>query len=145
MTTLVRLVLVATVLAACGGSSPAASVGGFSEVVAALVLRGVTVHDQVSGDDGCARVDLHDNVARLSVSMGDDPARSEVYLFRWRRPPDFASAAPTFFMCVTDFRASHPGTVIEVVEQSPWRALGESWSDALKAAVTDSLAASAGG
>src|SRR5687767_6690367 len=116
---------------------PAATPGGFGEVVSALVLHGVSVHEQVSGDDGCPRVELHDNAARLTVSLADEPVRRDVYLFRWRRATDFDVAVQSFFMCVTDFRSNHPGAVIEAVEQRPWRAYGADWSVPLKQAITD--------
>jgi hypothetical protein len=143
---LVAWLLVAVIAAGCGSiGQPAATPGGFGEVVAALVLHGVTVHEQVSGDDGCPRAELHDNAMRLTVSLADDPARRDVYLFRWRRATDFDAAVQSYFMCVTDFRSSHPRTVIEVVEQRPWRAYGADWSVRLKQAITDALAVSAGG
>jgi hypothetical protein len=142
----VSALLVAVVAAACGATGqPVATPGGFGDVVGALVLHGVAVHEQVSGDDGCPRVELHDNAMRLTVSVGDDTARRDVYLFRWRRAIDFDASVQSFFMCVTDFRSNHPGTVIEVVEQRPWRAFGADWSLPLKQAVTDALAVSAGG
>ena len=129
----------AMVMNGCGGQAPGASPGAFTEVVAALVLHGVTVHEHVSGDDGCSRVELHDNAARLTVTMSDDPERRDIYLFRWRRAADFESSATSFFMCVGDFRSNHQGTVIDVVEISPWRAFGDGWSDALELAVRESL------
>jgi hypothetical protein len=130
----------------CGSiGQPAPTPAGFSDFVAALVLHGVTVHEQVSGDDGCPRVELHDNATRLTVSSADDPTRRDVHLFRWRRATDFDAAAQTFVMCVTDFRANHPGTVVDVVEQRPWRAFGADWGDALETAVTEALEASARG
>ena len=138
-TTLARLALLAMLVGGCAGPAPAPTPGGFSEFVAALVLHGVTVHEQVSGDDGCPRSELHDNATRLSVSTGDDPSRRDVYLFRWRRATDFDASVQTFFLCVADFRSSHPGTVIEVAEQRPWRAFGADWSSSLDQAVRDAL------
>lgn len=145
MNTFVRLALAAIMFAGCAASAPTPSPGGFSEVVAALVVRGITVHEHVSGDDGCPRVELHDNAAHLTVSTADDATRRDVYLFRWRRATDYAAAARDFFLCVADFRSEHPEIVVEVVEQSPWRALGADWSDSLMTAVTEALASSSGG
>ena len=143
---LVAFLLLAMTATGCGSiGQPAPTPAGFSDFVAALVLHGVTVHEQVSGDDGCSRVELHDNAARLTVSSADDPTRRDVYLFRWRRATDFDAAAQTFFMCVTDSRANQPGTVIELVEQRPWRAFGADWGGPLKTAVTEALEVSARG
>jgi hypothetical protein len=136
--------LAAVTATGCGSiGQPSPTPGGFSDLVAALVLHGVTVHEQVSGDDGCPRVALHDNATRLTVSLADVPVRRDVYLFRWRRTTDFDAAVQSFFMCLGDFRSNQSGTVIEVIEQRPWRSFGADWSDTLKAAVTEALEDSA--
>lgn len=135
------VLLTVALAAACGGQAPTPSPGGFSDVIAQLVLRGVTVQEHVSGDDGCPRVELHDNAARLTVSIGEDATRQDVYLFRWRREADYLASVSSFFMCVTDFRSQAPGGVIDVVESSPWRAFGTGWSDQLETAIRESIAA----
>ena len=139
------VVLALTAAMGCGGTlTPTASAGGFSDVIAELVLRRVTVHEQVSGEDGCERVPLHDNGTRLQVSTATSVDRRDVYLFRWRRQSDFVASATTFFMCVGDFQSNHQGETVDVVEESPWRAFGTDWSDEVESAVRESLRATSG-
>src|SRR5687768_13345799 len=140
----VALALTATI--GCGGTTtPTASPGGFPDVIAQLVLRGVTVHEQVSGEDGCERVPLHDNATRLQVSTATSVDRRDVYLFRWRRESDFVASATSFFMCVGDFQSNNPGETVDVVEDSPWRAFGTDWSDEIELAVRESLQSASAG
>jgi hypothetical protein len=130
----------ATIATGCGAfGAPSPTPAGLNELVSALVLHGVTIHEQVSGDDGCPRVDLHDNATRLTVSVADDATQRDVYVFRWRRAADYDAAAQTFFPCATDFRSSRPGTELAVIEQPPWRAFGADWSDTLEQALRNSL------
>lgn len=123
--------------AACGpGAMPPPSAPEYAEVVAALVLRGARVTTQVGGDAGCDEPALSDNAVRLDVVMGGAPA-VPVYLFQWRRGPDFEAEADEFARCAAATSAS------SVVEHVPWRAHGRGWSTSLEQAVRAALDADA--
>lgn len=142
LATAALLLAVVLPLAGCGSpGTPSPTPGGASDVIAALGERGVTVHEQVSDDDGCERTDLNDIAQRLHVSTAGDTTQREVYLFRWQGASDFDQSASDFFFCVGDFRSQHPGGVIEVVEHSPWRAYGADWSAELTTAVRQAVEA----
>jgi hypothetical protein len=130
--------------AACaGGPSPTPTPSDLSAVLAALALRGTTLHQAVSGDAGCPGSGLHSNAARLELSAADGEDHV-VYLFRWRRAPDFEAAGDRFAQCVRDFEAA-TGTDALVVEASPWRAYGPGWSEEFADAVEGALRAAGGG
>ena len=140
-------VVLAIGVAACAGgtASPRPSVGDLSAVLGALALRGATIHDQVSGDPGCADSDLHRNAVRLSLSVAGDPAIHEVYLFRWRRPADFAAAAAPFAACVADHASGAATASVQSMEVPPWRAYGAGWPPTLRTALGEALRAVGGG
>lgn len=139
--------LLALAFAACGygGASPRPSVGDLSAVLGALALRGATVHDQVSGDAGCASSELHSNAVRLSLSLAGDATVHDVYLFRWRRPADFAAAAASFDACLAAHAAGNADADVESLEVPPWRAYGVAWPPAVRSAVDGALRAVGGG
>jgi hypothetical protein len=147
-----KLLLAATLLvAACGptstnspstGPTPTPTPGDLSAVQAALALRGATIHSVVSGDAGCPSVPrLHSNAARFEISLASAPdERYDVYLFRWRRPADFAAAEQPFSDCVDEYAAGVAGDVpIDGLDVEPWRAYGPGWSEELLALIEDAL------
>lgn len=114
------------------------------DVIAALVLRQITIHRLVSGDAGCPSSDLHNNAVKLEVSIGDRSATHEVYLLRWRRSTDFADGAQAFAYCVVEYQALHPGQAVSQVESQPWRAYGPGWPVDLGQTLLDALHAAGG-
>ena len=125
-------------------TAPAPTAEAMDDVIANLVLRGMTVHSLVSGDAGCANSDLHSNAVHMEVSLAGDASRHEIYLFRWRRPTDFGASAQAFSDCIRAYEAAHPGVAVTSVESEPWRAYGPSWPDALSRALRDGLRAAGG-
>jgi hypothetical protein len=55
-----------------------------------------------------------------------------VYLFRWRRAPDFDAEADAFAACLADAEGRNPDATVSSSEHSPWRAYGLGWSDELR-------------
>ena len=118
-----RTVLLALVVTGCYSSPGPSPVGGIEEVIASLVLRGVTVTSLVSGDAGCSDPTLHDNAVHLSVSYQDQS--TEIYVLQWRRTSDFDAAADAYANCLADFRSHNPGSAVASVDVPPWRAFGK--------------------
>jgi len=96
-------------------------------VLSALVLRGATIRQVVSGDAGCPGSSLHSNAARIDLTLHAGADHS-VYLFRWRRPADFGAAADAFADCAAQHVAQSPAAAADVVEVPPWRAYGTGWT-----------------
>jgi hypothetical protein len=138
--------LLVTACASTPGPTPTPTPGDMGAVLAGLALGGATVHQQVSGDAGCPGSELHSNAARLSLSLAGEEQRYEVFLFRWRRPADFAAAAPAFADCIDAYAALTSGDVfIDGLEIEPWRAYGPEWSEELRATLENALRAAGGG
>jgi hypothetical protein len=154
---ILRLLLALTLVAGCGTATtstptaratPTPTSAGMDAVQAALALRGATIHQVVSGDAGCPSVEgLHSNAARLEVSLAEAPEeRYDIYLFRWRRPADFAAAEQPFSDCVDAYGAGVDGEVpIDGLEIEPWRAYGPAWSEELMLLLEDALRDVSGG
>lgn len=115
------------------------------DVIAALVLRGISIHELVSGDAGCPASELHDNAVRLEVSIDSRSASHDVYLIRWRRTINFGETTQAFADCVTEYQALNPGSSINQVESEPWRAYGPGWPPDLGPRLLDALRAAGGG
>lgn len=142
----VAMVLLVLLAFGCGAfSAPSPTPGGMDDVIAALVLRGVTVHRLVSGNPGCSNGNLHGNAVLLEVAIDNQSASHEIYLFRWRRPADFDAAAADFDACVAEYGSLNPGHRVDRLEARPWRAYGPGWTDDLRATLTDALRAASGG
>lgn len=140
------ILLVGSVLGACAsGATPTPTPAGMDDVIANLVLRGVTIHRLVSGDPGCPTSDLHDNAVHLEVSFAAQSSLKDIYLFQWRRAADFEAASDAFRDCAAEFTDTAPGQELAIVHASPWRAYGPSWGDDLKAVVEHALRETAGG
>lgn len=138
-------VIVALLVLGCGSyTAPTATPAAMDDVIAALVLRGITIHRLVSGDAGCPGSELHSNGVRLEVSLDNRSATHDVYLVRWRRSSDFQSAAQTFADCIAEYEALNPGRTVSQVESEPWRAYGPGWPDDLSPRLLDALRASGG-
>ena len=136
------VILLTGLALACGPGSggPTPTPGGLDEALPALILRGATIHQTVSGDAGCPGAGLHSNAIRLELSLPQDPARYTVHLFRWRRSTDFDAAAPAFAECVNEFlRGSEGELPVDEVEARPWRAYGPAWSEDLRLLVEEAL------
>lgn len=137
--------LLAAIVIGCGSlQAPVPTPGTMDDVIAALVLRRITIHQLVSGDPGCPTSDLHDNALRLDVSIDARSATHEIYLLRWRRTANFGDAAP-FAECVAEYQALHPGQTVSQVESEPWRAYGPGWPPDLGQIILDALQAAGGG
>ena len=108
-------------------------------VIAALVLRGITIHRLVSGDPGCPVSDLHSNAVGLEVAIDARSATHNIYLLRWRRAADFAGSGQAFADCVAEYQALHPEQAISQVESEPWRAYGPGWAPDLAPRLVDAL------
>jgi hypothetical protein len=138
------IAIAAALLIGCSGTSmPPPSPGNMDDVIAAFVRRGVTVHRIVSGDAGCPSQPLHDNAVHLEVAVGAQSALKHVYLFRWRKPADFAAAADAFGRCVVEYSASNPGAEATQLHLAPWRAYGP-WDPQLRSIVEGALRANGG-
>jgi hypothetical protein len=136
----ILLGLLGLALYACGTATPSPSAGGMNEALPALILRGATIHETVSGDAGCPGSSLRSNALRVVLSVPGDDNRYEVHLFRWRRAADFEAAARAFADCVEEYLAGAEGEVpIDEVEESPWRAYGPGWSEEILAIVEGAL------
>jgi hypothetical protein len=119
---------IALALAGCYASAGPSPVGGAEDVIANLVVRGVTVNRTVSGDAGCADQTLYDNAVHLTTSYQGQVA--DLYIFEWRRASDFDAAASSFEGCVEAFRVAHPDATVAQLESSPWRAFVAARADA---------------
>lgn len=124
---------------------PAPSPGTMDDVIAALVLRRVTIHRLVSGDPGCPSSDLQSNAVKLEVSIGDRSASHEIYLLRWRRSSHFADSAQAFADCVVEYQSRNPQQSVSQVESEPWRAYGPGWPPDLGPLILDALRSEGGG
>lgn len=147
MIRLVMLALAAVLVMACGSGPIVAATptpAAMDDVIAALVLRRLTIHTLVSGDPGCPGSDLHSNAIRLEVAIDDRSATHAIYLFRWRRAGDYAGSAQAFADCVAEYEARSPGQAVSQVESEPWRAYGPGWAPDLAPRLLDALR-SAGG
>jgi hypothetical protein len=140
------LALVALVVIGCGPvPTPVPTPGTMDDVIAALVLRGISIHQLVSGDPGCPSSDLHDNAVKLEVSLDARSASHAIYLIRWRRTANFGDAAQPFNDCAAEYQALHPGQTVSQVESEPWRAYGPGWPPDLAPRLLDALRAAGGG
>jgi hypothetical protein len=138
------IAIAATLLIGCSGTSmPPPSPGNMDDVIAAFVRRDVTVHRVISGDAGCPSQPLHDNAVHLEVAVGAQSALKHVYLFRWRKPADFAAAAGAFDDCVAEYSAANPGAQVTPLHLAPWRAYGP-WDPQLRSIVEGALRANGG-
>lgn len=137
--------LVALTVAACGNfTAPIPTPGTMDDVIAGLVLRGMTVHRLVSGTAGCPSSELHSNAVMMEVAIDARSATHALYLFRWRRPGDYADSAQAFADCVAEYEALNPGQSISQLESEPWRAYGPGWPPDLAPRLLDALRAAGG-
>jgi hypothetical protein len=130
---------------ACGVFvEPSPTPAEMDDVIAALVLRDVTIHTLVSGDAGCPGSGLHGNGVHMEVAIGAQSALWTIYLLRWRRSSDFDAGAQEFADCIAEFEAANPGRTVVQVASNPWRAYGPNWPDPLRTIVSDALHAAGG-
>ena len=116
------LLLASLLFAACGGTTPTPSPGNMDDVIANLVLQGVTVHRLTSGDAGCpdtAGGSVHDNAVYLEVAIGNQSALHRIHLLRWRRPADFEAGKAAFDACIEEYKALNPGVDVSTLEVGP--------------------------
>jgi hypothetical protein len=137
--------LLALVVLGCGSlAAPSATPGAMDDVIAGLVLRGMTIHRLVSGDPGCPSSELHSNAVRLEISIDARSATHDIYLMRWRRASDFADSAQAFADCIAEYQALYPGRQVSQVASEPWRAYGPGWPEDLGPRLLDALRAAGG-
>jgi hypothetical protein len=139
VTRLSLVALVGLVVGCASNGIPAATPAGMDDLVAALVVRGASITDQVAGDAGCADRTLIGNAVRLDVRMSDEDAVSPVYVFRWRRVADFDAAAAPFADCVAEFGQRTGAEHMDQVSHTLWRAYGPNWPARLRDAVNAAL------
>jgi len=126
----------------CGSGpiiAPTPTPAAMDDVIAALVLRGITIHRLVSGDPGCPGSDLHSNAVLLEVAIDDRSATHAIYLMRWRRAGDYAGSAQAFGDCIAEYQALHPEQAVSQVQSQPWRAYGPGWAADLAPRLLDAL------
>jgi len=140
----VAFTLVALLLTGCGVfTAPPPTAGDHTDIVGALVRRGMTVTTQVSGDPGCENSALHSNAVRYDVRPAGDTNTYAVYVFGWKSQATFDSDKPAFDACVEAHAQTTQGSA-QTVEHLPWRAYGIGWPTALNTAV-DAALTEAGG
>lgn len=141
------LVLVTVLLAGCGAfKAPAQpTAGALTDIVAALVVRNMTITDQVAGDPGCGSQTsaLHSNAVRYDVRPAGDTRSYPVYVFSWKSQATFDADKVAFDACVQDEQQSSIGPV-QTVEYLPWRAFGPGWPTTLRDAVDAALKGASG-
>ncbi len=140
------IAILAAVLGGCGSLPTATPTpAAMDDVIAALVLRGLTIRRLVGGDPGCPSSDLHSNAVRLEVAIDNRSATHEIYLLRWRRPADYSDSAQAFADCIAEYHALHPGQTVSQLESEPWRAYGPGWPPDLGPRLADALRSVGGG
>lgn len=141
----VALFALAAVVIGCGVFvAPSPTPAEMDDVIANLVLRGVSVHDLISGDPGCSIETLQGNAVHMEVALGSQSSLHTIYLLRWRRPTDFAASAQGFADCVAEYQTLHPEQTVNVIEANPWRAYGADGSEPALAVLFDALHAAGG-
>jgi len=141
---LVALAVAALLVVSCGTfTAPPPTAGDFTDIVAALVRRNMTVTDQVSGDDGCANSSLYSNAVRYDVKPAGDTSAYQVYVFGWKSQATFDADKAAFDSCIQGHAGADPGTMTSI-EHLPWRAYGPGWPAQLKDAVDAALTAAGG-
>jgi hypothetical protein len=129
---------------AIGGASPTPAYA-VNDVIAQLVVRGVTVQHVTSGDAGCPGSQLHSNGVHLQVTVAGAPGSSDIYLLNWLSSAAFDAAAADFDACVAEYQAAHPDATIDQVALDPWRAYGADWSADLHSTLAAALQTASGG
>jgi hypothetical protein len=136
-------------LAGCGsvgGTMPPPTPAGANGIFEQWALRGITTYTRTSGDPGCQDRDLDDNAVHVVVSLGLTGERRDVYLFHFRNRVRWADGKPAVDACQGQFeaRSARVGGAVERLDVSPYRAFGDGWSAALKAALQAGLEVAAG-
>lgn len=141
------LAIASLLLSGCGAFvAPAQpTAGGLTDIVSALVLRNMTITDQVAGDPGCGSQTsaLHSNAVRYDVRPAGDPNSYRVYVFSWKSQATFDADKFAFDSCV---QANEQFSIdpVYTVEYLPWRAFGPGWPTALRDAVDAALRGASG-
>jgi hypothetical protein len=142
-------ILAALTLAGCGSvggtmppPTPADAIGVFEQ----WALRGISIYARTSGDPGCQDQTLDDNAVHVVVSLGVGGERRDVYLFHFRNRVRWVDGKPAVDACQGQFeaRSARVGGLVEQIDVSPYRAFGDSWSGALRAALEAGLVVAAG-
>jgi hypothetical protein len=143
---LLAVLALALLVAGCGVFvAPSPTPREMDDVIAALVLRGVTVAHLTSGDAGCPGSQLYRNGVHFQVSLSGDPATYDVYLLRWGTPAEYAATEAAFGACVADFSAAHTAASVSQIELTPWRVYGPGWPDSLRSTLDAALHSVGGG
>jgi hypothetical protein len=125
--------------------APSPTPAAMDDVIAGLVLRGVTVEHLTSGDAGCPGSQLYRNGVHFTVATASDSPSYDVFLLRWDTPAEFAARSDAFTACVGAYSAAHPGASMSQIEVTPWRAYGPDWPAGLAATLESALHAAGGG
>jgi hypothetical protein len=122
--------------------TPADAIGIFQQ----WALEGMAVVSGTSGDPGCGDPGLVDNAVHVIVTPNTGEGQRDVYLFLFRNRVRWQDAGPAVDACQRAFesRNSRRGGAVDRIDVSPFRAFGDSWSPALKAALVAGLAEASG-
>jgi hypothetical protein len=143
---LASLILVATLVSGCGVFvAPSPTAGALTDIVSALVLRNMTITDQVSGDAGCPDPTLYGNAIRYDVSMAGETVSHPVFVFGWKDQATFDAAKAAFDACVENYALTNRVKSWAVLDDhAPWRAYGPGWPIGLREAVDEALVEAGG-
>ena len=137
---LVGGLLVCLMVGGCyGDSGPGPTPGTMDDVIAAIVLQDITVHNLTSGDAGCSVASLHENAVRMSLVIGSQSASHDVYFFNWKNPAKYDAALQDFASCKQEYMASHSGVGVTELDAYPWRAYGPGWTSDLYQRLVNAL------
>ena len=144
---LASLVVVAALVTGCGVFvAPAQPTPGeLTDIVNALVLRNMTITDQVAGDAGCSDSSIYSNAVRYDVSMAGETGSHPVFVFGWKSQATFDAAKAAFDACVENYSlTNHVESLYVLDDHAPWRAYGPGWPIGLRDAVNEALVAAGG-
>jgi hypothetical protein len=140
--------LAALTLLSCSymvGSAQPTPADEVADVIAQLVVRGVTVQGLTSGEAGCPGSALHSNGVHFQATLSGQATAADVYLLRWKSSDAFTADATEFDACVAEYEAAHPLSTVDQFALDPWRAYGPGWSPQLRSTLEDALRAAAAG
>jgi hypothetical protein len=140
----VGILVLASVGACYPDDAPGPTPGSMDDVIAAIVLQGITVQHLVSGDPGCNVASLHEDAVHMTLAVGEQTsAPFDVYFFNWKNQAKFDAAAPDFAACMADYENARLGGLnrppLSVLTAYPWRACGPGWTSELYSKLAGAL------